>query len=339
MRGEGGGLVLLKPLARAREDGDRILAVIRGSAVNSGGAEKGMTVPDVDAQAEVLRTAYRRAGVDPAHVGHVELHGTGTPVGDPIEAAALGAVLGSARGDGGGGGNGARPLPVGSVKTNIGHLEGAAGIAGLIKTVLALHHRELPPSLNFATPNPGIPLDELRLRVVTEREPLEAPPGGALRTAGVSSFGMGGTNCHVVLSEEPRGASGSRASDGGAPGAGTRPVLQAVPWLVSGKSAAALDAQVERLDGFLAEQPHLDPVDVGFSLATGRSVFEHRAMSIQGDEWVRGSVAGSGRTVFVFPGQGSQWIGMGAELLDSSPSSPRPSPNARPPSPSWSAGP
>src|SRR5690606_29805088 len=134
-----------------------------------------------------------------------------------------------------------------------------------------------------------------------------------------SSFGMGGTNCHVVLSEEPRGASGSRASDGGAPGAGTRPVLQAVPWLVSGKSAAALDAQVERLDGFLAEQPHLDPVDVGFSLATGRSVFEHRAMSIQGDEWVRGSVAGKGRTVFVFPGQGSQWIGMGAELLDSSP--------------------
>ncbi|WP_420160132.1 SDR family NAD(P)-dependent oxidoreductase [Nocardiopsis sp. CNT-189] len=309
VRGEGGGLVLLKPLARAREDGDRILAVIRGSAVNSGGAEKGMTVPDTDAQAEVLRAAYERAGVDPAHVGHVELHGTGTPVGDPIEAAALGAVLGGSRRDGG------RPLPVGSVKTNIGHLEGAAGIAGLIKTVLALHHRELPPSLNFATPNPDIPLDELRLRVVTEREPLEAPPGGAVRTAGVSSFGMGGTNCHVVLSEEPGGAP-ARA---GAAESGPRTALPAVPWLVSGKSTDARDAQVERLGNFLAERPGLDPMDVGFSLATGRSVFEHRAMSVQGEEWVRGSVAGTGKTVFVFPGQGSQWLGMGAELLDSSP--------------------
>ncbi len=309
VRGEGGGLVLLKPLARAREDGDRILAVIRGSAVNSGGAEKGMTVPDTDAQAEVLRTAYEHAGVDPAHVGHVELHGTGTPVGDPIEAAALGAVLGGARRAEG------RPLPVGSVKTNIGHLEGAAGIAGLIKTVLALHHRELPPSLNFATPNPEIPLDELRLRVVTEREPLEAPPGGAARTAGVSSFGMGGTNCHVVLSEEPGGAP-ARA---GAAESGPRTALPTAPWLVSGKSADARDAQVERLGDFLTENPGLDPVDVGFSLATGRSVFEHRAMSIQGEEWVRGSVAGRGRTVFVFPGQGSQWLGMGAELLDSSP--------------------
>ncbi|WP_322769857.1 polyketide synthase, partial [Frankia sp. Cr1] len=195
VRGEGGGLVILKPLARAIADGDRVYCVISGSAVNNDGGGPGIAVPDQSAQEEVLRLAYERAGVDLADVQYVELHGTGTKVGDPIEAAALGAVLGAAR-------TTDHPLLVGSVKTNVGHLEGAAGITGLIKVLLALRHRELPPSLNFEVPNPRIPLEELNLRVHTELGRW-ARPGEPL-TAGVSSFGMGGTNCHLVLREAPR---------------------------------------------------------------------------------------------------------------------------------------
>jgi len=158
VRGEGGGLVVLKPLARALADGDRIHAVIRGSAMNNDGGGDGLTAPLREAQEDVLRLAYRAAGVNPADVRYVELHGTGTKVGDPIEAAALGTVVGRARTDG-------SPLLVGSVKTNIGHLEGAAGIAGLLKTVLSISRQQIPASLNFTTPNPAIPFDDLNLRV------------------------------------------------------------------------------------------------------------------------------------------------------------------------------
>ncbi|EEP70214.1 LOW QUALITY PROTEIN: polyketide synthase, partial [Micromonospora sp. ATCC 39149] len=193
--GEGGGLVVLKPLARALADGDRVHCVILGSATNNDGGGETFTSPAGDAQREVLRRALNRAGVDPAAIQYVELHGTGTRAGDPVEAAALGAVIGTRR-------PATAPLAVGSVKTNIGHLSGAAGIAGLIKTVLSLRHRQIPASLNFETPNPQIPLDELNLRV--QRELGDWPADAAVvRTAGVSSFGMGGTNCHVVLTEAP----------------------------------------------------------------------------------------------------------------------------------------
>ncbi|MEU3748629.1 beta-ketoacyl synthase N-terminal-like domain-containing protein, partial [Streptomyces narbonensis] len=256
VRGEGGGFVVLKRLSRALADGDQVLAVIRGSAVNNGGAAKGMTTPDAQAQEAVLREAHEQAGTAPADVRYVELHGTGTPVGDPIEATALGAALGTGRPAG-------RPLLVGSVKTNIGHLEGAAGIAGLIKAVLALRGRALPASLNYETPNPAIPFEELNLRVNTEYLPWEPEHDGQRMVVGVSSFGMGGTNAHVVLEEAPaaaEGASGDEPSVGGDGGGGARGRGGVVPWVVSARTPAALDAQIGRLAAF-ASRDRADGVD------------------------------------------------------------------------------
>jgi acyl transferase domain-containing protein/acyl carrier protein len=195
-RGEGAGIAVLKPLSRAVADGDRIYCVIRGSAVNNDGASNGLTAPNPQAQVEVLEEAYARAGVDPARIDYVEAHGTGTPLGDPIEARALAAVLGRDR-------EAERPLLVGSVKTNLGHLEAAAGIAGFLKLALAVHHREIPPSLHFVTPNPDIPFEELRLKVQTSLAPW---PGEGPALGGVSSFGWGGTNCHIVVEGMPAGS-------------------------------------------------------------------------------------------------------------------------------------
>ncbi|MFJ4658845.1 type I polyketide synthase [Nocardia sp. NPDC088792] len=309
VRGEGGGLVVLKRLADALDDGDRIYCVIRGSAVNNDGGGANLTAPNEIAQQELLRLAYREAGVDPALVDYVELHGTGTKVGDPVEAAALGAVIGTARPDG-------EPLAVGSVKTNIGHLEGAAGIAGLLKTVLSIHHRALPASLNFETPNPSIPLDALNLRVQQSTTPwnTEQP-----RVAGVSSFGVGGTNCHVVLAEHIAAESQREQHP---------PAVAPVAWMLSGRDAKAVRGQAESLRAHLQTHPDLDVADIGYSLAATRTAFEHRAALVGHDpralldafadgapvpDLVRG-VAGDGTAVFVFPGQGSQWAGMGVEL-------------------------
>ncbi|MBM0278016.1 beta-ketoacyl [acyl carrier protein] synthase domain-containing protein [Micromonospora tarensis] len=186
VRAEGGAIVVLKPLAAALADGDVVSAVIRGSAVNNDGSGPGLTVPEARAQEEVIRLACAHAGVEPAELTYVELHGTGTRRGDPVEAAALGAVV-SGRPAG-------SPLLVGSVKTNVGHLEAAAGIAGLLKVVLAMRHGELPPSLNFTAERPDVPLAARNLRVLTERLGWQRP-----FVAGVSSFGIGGTNCHVVV--------------------------------------------------------------------------------------------------------------------------------------------
>ncbi|MEV4826362.1 type I polyketide synthase [Micromonospora sp. NPDC049274] len=310
VRGEGGGMIVLKPLARARADGDRIRCVILGSAVNNDGAGSGLTVPDRQAQADVIQLAHRRAGIAPADLAFVELHGTGTRVGDPVEAHALGDAVGAGR---------TTPLPVGSAKTNVGHLEGAAGIVGLLKAALALEHRELPASLNYRTPNPSIPFDELNVRVNSERTPLTST--GPL-AAGVSSFGVGGANCHVVLASGP-------LTDDPAP----RPtgVTGPLPTLVSGRGEKALRAQAARLGDHLARLDPADLADAAFSAATTRQTFEHRAV-VLGDNpagnlarFARGEpvtevVAGrtgtdpAARVAFVYSGQGSQRPRMGREL-------------------------
>ncbi|MFE9663918.1 beta-ketoacyl synthase N-terminal-like domain-containing protein, partial [Streptomyces sp. NPDC005955] len=274
VRGEGAGLVVLKPLARALADGDRIHAVIRGSAVNHGGGGAGLTVPSARAQATALLAAHRQARVAPADVQYVELHGTGTKVGDPIEADALGAVFGGRR-------SGSDPLRVGSVKTNIGHLEAAAGIAGLLKVTLALAHGVVPASLNFESANPAIDLDALGLRVQTRAEAWPAPEGTE-RVAGVSSFSMGGTNCHVVLSAAPDPSGGSTAP--------VRPADDAVlrrpvplPWVLSGRDAQALRDQAVKLRDQVRADPDCRTEDIGYSLATTRTAFARRAVVVAAD--------------------------------------------------------
>ncbi|MFJ5733444.1 type I polyketide synthase [Streptomyces paradoxus] len=320
VRGEGGGAVVLKPLSRALADGDDVLGVIHASAVNNDGSTPGLTVPGQETQERVLREAYERGGLDPDAVQYVELHGTGTPVGDPVEAAALGAVLGTARS-----GAGAGPLRVGSAKTNVGHLEGAAGIVGLIKTLLALRHRRLPASLNFDTPNPAIPLAELGLEVQRETGDWPAPHRPLI--AGVSSFGMGGTNAHVVLGEGPATASPEAAPEGDG---------DLLPWVVSGRGATALAAQADRLRTAVTAVPAPRPEDIGRSLATTRTVFDHRAVVLADDRagMVTGLTALSegraaaqvvtgaarpGTTAFLFTGQGAQRAAMGRELRDAFP--------------------
>ncbi|AGL15968.1 polyketide synthase [Actinoplanes sp. N902-109] len=320
VRGEGGAAVVLKPLSRALADGDPVYCVIRAGAVNNDGASAALTVPDGAAQERLLRAAYQQAGVDPAAVRYIELHGTGTRVGDPVEAGALGRVLGAGRAAD-------RPLLVGSAKTNVGHLEGAAGIVGFLKTALALHHGTIPASLNFATPNPAIPLDELRLRVVTEPTAWDTGDDPAL--AGVSSFGMGGTNCHLVLAAAPqRGAAPEQAG-------GDRPAA-AVPLLLSARTDDALQAQAALLRETLTGAGAPEPAAVARSLVTTRSLFEERAVVVgAGREELAAALAAlaagrpaagvvrgrplDGRTAVLFTGQGSQRAGAGAELYREEP--------------------
>ncbi|UTO62420.1 type I polyketide synthase [Streptomyces rapamycinicus] len=340
VRGEGGGLVLLKPLARALADGDRIHGVLRGGAVNNDGGGDSLTTPSRTAQAEVLRRAYAVAGVAPDEVQYVELHGTGTPVGDPIEAAALAEAIGAAR-------TKDRPLLVGSAKTNVGHLEGAAGITGLIKVLLALKAAHLPPSLNFRSPNLAIPLEEWNLRVQTELSAWPRPDAPLI--AGVSSFGVGGTNAHVVVERAPAVSLAEGAAEGVAEAWGG----DVLPWVISGRTPDGVRAQAARLRSFAAggsadgsaggsadhsADGDVSPADIGWSLAEHRTALEHRAVVVAADRdgflagldalasgepsaHVVNGAAGESAAgpVFVFPGQGSQWAGMAAELLDASP--------------------
>jgi 1-acyl-sn-glycerol-3-phosphate acyltransferase len=310
VRSEGAGVVVLKPLAEALAAGDRVYAVLLGSSVNQDGRTTGMTVPSSDAQAEMLRESLRRAGIGPAELGYVEAHGTGTPVGDPLEAAALGAVLAGER---------AEPVAIGSVKTNIGHLEAAAGMAGLIKTALAIHHGELPPSLHFRTPNPAIDFEAQRLRVVTELEPW---PGGDGRVAAVSSFGFGGANASVVLRDPPSLALPAAA-------ASDRPEL--LP--LSARSPEALEAAARAyLDLLSRAEPPVAEICAAASLR--RAHHDHR-LAVAGtgaeeladglDAFIAGErraavtagrrpATGAPPLAFVFSGMGPQWWGMGRQL-------------------------
>ncbi|MFD3919347.1 type I polyketide synthase, partial [Streptomyces sp. NPDC058595] len=329
VRGEGGVVLVLKPLDRALADGDTVHCLISSTAMNNDGSTHSLTQPSPDAQEQVLDAAYRRAGLTAAEVQYVELHGTGTRLGDPIEAAALGAFAGPLRDSG-------DPLLVGSVKTNVGHLEGAAGITGLLKTILAVRHRQLPASLHFTEANPRIPLEELRLELVRETRPWPHPDRQL--TAGVSSFGMGGTNCHVVLREYAAAEADDVVTEDTAPAAqnpGT-PTTGPLPYVLSARSEPALRDQATRLASFLTEQPSHRLADVAHSLAAHRSAFEHRAVlfapdrgtlitrltELAGGRTPTGAAHGTslhGGTAFLFAGQGSQRAGMGLQLADAHP--------------------
>jgi acyl transferase domain-containing protein len=312
VRGEGGGLVLLKPLRAALDDGNRIRAVITGTAVgNAGHTTAGQTVPSVAGQVDVMRRALSSAGLNAGQLHYVEAHGTGTEAGDPVEARALGEVFAGRRHS---------PVSLGSVKTNIGHAGGAAGIAGLLKTVLAIENAAIPPSLNYANPSPGIDLEALGLRVNTTLTPW--PAGDGPRRAGVSSFGMGGTNAHVIVEEPPGRPESLVTQEDNATSA----------WVLSGHSQPALVNQATKLKAYVADDASLRVGDVAWSLATTRSVFEHRAVLVGADREtlmaglaevasgkpgpnvVVGRARSVGKTLFMFPGQGAQWPGMGAEL-------------------------
>ncbi|WP_437759559.1 type I polyketide synthase [Sorangium sp. So ce1389] len=313
VRGEGCGLLVLKRLSDAERDGDRIWALLRGSAVNQDGRSTGLTAPNVIAQQDLLRQALASAGAAPEDIGYVEAHGTGTSLGDPIELEALREVLGRPRRDG-------SRCAVGSVKTNIGHLESAAGVAGLIKAALALEHEVIPANLHFRRLNPRISLDGTPLAIAAEEIPW--PRGQRPRRAGVSSFGMSGTNAHVVLEEAPVRAA-------------PRPPERAAHLLpLSAKSAAGLREQARRFAEALAGSAAPPLADVAYTAGVRRSHHAHRLAVVGSStaelaERLRAWLAqetgpaaaprGAGearRVVFVFPGQGGQWIGMGRRLLD-----------------------
>ncbi|WP_445082001.1 type I polyketide synthase [Streptomyces roseicoloratus] len=330
VRGEGGGVVALKLLRRAVADGDRVLCLLHGGAVGSDGASDTLPTPDGKAQERVIRDAWEDAGIPLEHAQYVEIHGSGTRVGDPVEASALGAVFASSRTPG-------NPLRLGSVKTNIGHLEGASGIAGLIKTILCVRERELVPTLNYRSPNPQIPFDDLRITAFTGNKPWSASDGPLV--AGVTSVGMGGTNCHLVLGEW-----NGESEDAAVTAGNDREFREesafgtSLAWIVSGRGEKALRAQAERLRDHLAAHPEHGAAEIARALAHDRTAFGHRAVLVGSDRTgllaALGAFADGGVTqaavqgsshrttreaVFVFPGQGSQWAGMAAELLDSAP--------------------
>jgi polyketide synthase 12 len=339
---EGVGVVMLECLSDAERNGHDVLALVRGSAVNQDGASNGLTAPNGPSQQRVILQALSNTGLLPQQIDMVEAHGTGTTLGDPIEAQAILATYGQDR-------TVDRPLWLGSVKSNIGHTQAAAGVAGVIKTVMAMRHEQLPRTLHVDRPSTQIDWSSGSVSLLTEEVPWRR--NGEPRRAGVSSFGISGTNAHLILEEAPPTETAlapdeRKAEEVGVDsrdvtvgevatvGAG---VLDAIPWMLSGKGEEALRGQAQRMLAHVQEIPALGVGDVGHSLA-GRPVFDHRAV-VLGDgrgrlidglgalargESAPGVVSGvvhrdAGKVVFLFPGQGSQWVGMGAELLERSP--------------------
>nr|WP_030788382.1 type I polyketide synthase [Streptomyces sp. NRRL S-920] len=329
--GEGAGVLVLERLSDARRHGRRIWAVIRGSAVNQDGASNGLTAPSEPAQRRVIRAALADARLSPGDVDAVEAHGTGTRLGDPIEAEALLAAYGQDRAMD-------DPLWLGSLKSNIGHTQAAAGVGGMIKMIMAMRHGALPRTLHVDRPTPHVDWSSGAVRLLTEARDWPGVPGRP-RRAGVSSFGVSGTNAHLILEQAPEqrpeqapeeeSASVRPAED---------PAAGAVPWVLSARSPKALRQQARRLRDHVAAHPGLTAPQIGRSLIGTRSLFEHRHVVTGADREElltgltavaegRGHPAGAvqgvakpvGRTVFVFPGQGAQWAGMGAELWQTCP--------------------
>jgi len=313
VRSEGCGMVVLKRLSDAQRDGDNIMALIRGSAINQDGHTSGLTVPNGPSQQAVIRQALQAARVNPVQVSYVEAHGTGTSLGDPIEVGALGAVFGPHHSE-------ERPLAIGSVKTNIGHLEAAAGIAGLIKVVLQLQHQEIAPHLHLRQPNPYIDWESWPVKIPTQ--PLPWTRGEEPRIAGVSSFGFSGTNAHVIVQEAP------------APVCLRAEVERPLHLLaLSAQSQSALSQLAQEYEGYLKEHPEVELADICFSSNIGRVHFDERLALVGGNRrelleqlkaWQLGEITPPvslvrGDIGLLFTGQGSQYVGMGQQLYASQP--------------------
>ncbi|AQW55441.1 polyketide synthase [Streptomyces hygroscopicus] len=327
---EGVGMLFLERLSDAQRNGHRVLAVVRGTAINQDGASSALSAPNGPSQQRVIRQALANAGLTAGQVDAVEAHGTGTSLGDPIEAQALLATYGRER-------TADDPLRLGSVKSNIGHTQAAAGVAGVMKMVLAMRHGMLPPTLHIEEPSPHV--DWATGTVELLAEATAWPEGEEPRRAGVSSFGISGTNAHAIIEQAPSPAAADTASDPGVAEETEAPrtALPLVPWLLSSKSEAALRAQARRLLEHVERHPEVAAEDIGFSLATTRTAFEHRSVVLASDRaeavraltdhlagrggsgLVEGVAKRSAGVAFVFPGQGSQWVGMAAGLLESSP--------------------
>lgn len=323
VRGEGCGVIVVKRLEDAIRDGDHIRAVIRGSAINQDGASGGLTVPNGVAQQRVITEALKRAGIAPSEVGYLEAHGTGTSLGDPIEAQAAGAAYGVGR-------EAANPLLIGSAKTNIGHLEAAAGIAGVIKVILSLENETLPKHLHFENPSPHIPWDRLAVQVVSESTPWER--NGQPRIAGVSSFGFAGTNAHVILSEVPATAPTATFGD-----LEQQPDKQFSILPLSARTPAALAQVADQYRSWLNAHPEATLADVCFTAGVSRAHLEQRAALVVNSResavellgalvedrpalgLVRGESHDAPKTAWLFTGQGSQYPGMARELYDTEP--------------------
>ncbi|MFJ4149320.1 type I polyketide synthase [Streptomyces galbus] len=334
---EGAGVLVLERLSDARRNGRRVWALIRGSAINQDGASNGLTAPNGPAQQRVIRAALANARIRASDVDVVEAHGTGTKLGDPIEAQALLATYGQDR-------ERDRPLWLGSLKSNIGHAQAAAGVGGVIKMIMAMRHRTMPKTLHVDRPSTHVDWSAGAVELLTGTMQWPSAPGRP-RRAGVSAFGASGTNAHLILEEAPaevtpdagRPAGDAPPSDASAAGLPAERAAAVVPWVVSARSAEALRAQADKLHAFAAADPRADLAAVGRSLASTRARFEHRAVVLgrgrddllrglaalgegtESADVVRGTAGEPGGTVFLFPGQGSRWAGAAQRLYEAFP--------------------